>query len=241
MDYGQSKLPSYLNYLCIEGVIGAGKTSLCKSLSEIFDARQVLEEVDENPFLSGFYKDRNSFAFQTQLWFLLSRYKQLSVMVAQQDLFHKITMSDYLFAKDRIFANINLKDDELSLYNNIARVLETSIPKPDLVVYLQASTDVLLKRIEKRGRKFEFNMDPEYIDTLNEAYNHYFFHYTSSPLLIINTNDIDFVNEIGDLQELIDQIVSVKSGSHYYHPLGSKDRLFIEERQAAAKNNLFVN
>ena len=230
-----AKFPAQLNYVCVEGVIGAGKTSLCNLLSERFEARLVLEEVDENPFLSRFYTDRSSFAFQTQLWFLLSRYQQLSVMVAQQDLFYKLTLSDYVFAKDRIFASINLRDDELQLYNNIAGVLETSAPKPDLIVYLQASTDVLMKRIEKRGRYFEFNIDPDYVDMLNQAYNHYFFHYNSSPLLIINTNDIDFVNDIQDLQELIDQIVSIKSGTQYYHPLGSKNRLLIEERQAAHK------
>ena len=236
MSFQEQKLPSHLNYLCIEGVIGVGKTSLCNLLNERFDARQVMEEVDENPFLSRFYADRNAFAFQTQLWFLLSRYKQLSVMVAQQDLFHQLTLSDYVFAKDRIFASINLKDDELLLYNNIARVLEASTPRPDLIVYLQASTDVLLKRIEKRGREFEFNMDPDYIDTLNQAYNHFFFHYTASPLLIINTNDIDFVKDINDLQELINQIVSVKSGTHFYHPLASKERLYVEERLGSKKS-----
>ncbi|KMQ50964.1 Deoxyadenosine kinase [Chitinispirillum alkaliphilum] len=233
MSFDELKLPSYLNYVCIEGVIGAGKTSLCKLLSDRFDARLVMEEVDENPFLSKFYTDRESFAFQTQLWFLLSRYKQLSVMVAQQDLFHQVTLSDYMFAKDRIFANVNLCDDELLLYNNIAGVLEKSTPRPDLIVYLQASTDVLMKRIALRGREFENDIDTEYIDTINHAYNHYFFHYTSSPLLIINTNDIDFVNDIQDLNELIKQIVSVKTGTHYYHPLGSKDRLLVEEKMAS--------
>lgn len=227
------KFPSHVNYLCIEGVIGAGKTSLCRLFEERFDARLVLEEVDENPFLSRFYSDRRSYAFQTQLWFLLSRYKQISVMVAQQDLFHSMTISDYMFAKDRIFASMNLLDDELVLYNNIARVLETSIPRPDLVVYLQASTDVLLKRIEKRGRSFEFNMDRDYIDTLNQAYNHFFFHYTSTPLLIIDTNDIDFVNDIRDLEELVEQIVNAKIGTHFYHPLGSKNRQAIEKRLAS--------
>ncbi len=230
-----AKFPSHVSYLCIEGVIGVGKTSLCRLLGERFDARLVMEEVDDNPFLSRFYSDRRSFAFQTQLWFLLSRYKQISVMVAQQDLFHSMTISDYMFAKDRIFASMNLQDDELALYNNIARVLETSIPRPDLVVYLQASTDVLLKRIEKRGRSFEFNMDREYIDTLNQAYNHFFFHYTSTPLLIIDTNDIDFVKDMGDLEELVEQIVNAKIGTNFYHPLGSKNRHAIEERLSAKK------
>lgn len=165
----------HFNYLCIEGVIGAGKTSLSYLLAERFNARTVLEEAEENPFLAKFYTDRRMFAFQTQLWFLVSRYKQLSMMIAQQDLFHQVTISDYIFAKDRIFANVNLDEDELILYNQLSRVMESSIAQPDLVVYLQASTDVLLKRIEKRGRAYEYNMDRDYIDLLNQAYNHFFF------------------------------------------------------------------
>lgn len=216
------KFPSYLNYLCIEGVIGAGKTSLCELLARRFDARLVLEEVQDNPFLPKFYSNRKAYAFQTQLWFLVSRYKQLSVMVAQQDLFHQVTLSDYTFVKDRIFANITLEEHELALYNTIAPVMETGVPRPDLVVYLQASTEVLLKRIDKRGRAYEFNMDEEYIELLNQAYNHFFFHYVASPLLVINTNDIDFVNDSDDLDELVTQILKVKSGTNYYHPLGAR-------------------
>jgi len=214
------KFSSHINYVCVEGVIGAGKTSLCNLLQKRFGARLVLEEVDENPFLPKFYADKNAFAFQTQLWFLLSRYKQISVMVAQQDLFHSVTISDYMFARDRIFASMNLQDEEFSLYNNIARLLESSIPRPDLVVYLQASTDTLLKRIEKRGRFFESNMDVKYIEELNEAYNCFFSHYTASPLLIINANDIDFVGNSSHLDEILEQIVSVKAGANYYNPMG---------------------
>lgn len=225
------------NFICIEGVIGAGKTSLCYLLAEKFNARTILEEPEENPFLEKFYTDRRMFAFQTQLWFLVSRYKQLSMMVAQQDLFHQVTISDYMFAKDKIFANINLEEDELGLYNQIARVMESSIAQPDLVVYLQASTDVLLKRIEKRGRSYEFNMDREYIDLLNHAYNHFFFHYSSTPLLIINTNDIDFVNCQNDFEELVDQIIRARNGTSYYQPMGSKDKIMIEERRAGKKRN----
>ncbi|MDR0305465.1 MAG: deoxynucleoside kinase [Chitinispirillales bacterium] len=216
------KFPSHVNYLCVEGVIGAGKTSLCNFMGERFGARLVMEEVDENPFLPKFYSDKRSYAFQTQLWFLLSRYKQISVMVAQQDLFHSMTISDYMFARDRIFASMNLQDDELSLYNNIARLLESAIPRPDLVVYLQASTDTLLKRIEKRGRSFEFNIEAKYIEELNDAYNYFFFHYTASPLLIIDANDIDFVNNTADLEEIVEQIVNAKAGTNFYHPIGSQ-------------------
>jgi deoxyadenosine/deoxycytidine kinase len=157
-------------------------------------------------------------------------------MLAQQDLFYQTTVSDYMFAKDRIFASLNLEEDELNLYNSIARVMEISVPKPDLVVYLQTSTEVLLKRIEKRGRTFEFNMDPEYIDMLNRAYNHFFFHYTASPLLIINSNDIDFVNSKDDLEEVIDQIVKAKTGTNFFQPMGSKDKTLLIERQCLKKD-----
>lgn len=237
MADNDTRLSSRISYLCIEGVIGAGKTSLSYLLAEKFNARMILEEAEENPFLPKFYTDRRMFSFQTQLWFLVSRYKQLSVMIAQQDLFHHVTISDYMFAKDRIFASVNLEEDELSLYNNIARVMETSIPQPDLVVYLQTSTDVLIKRIKKRGRAYEHNMDSDYLEILNQAYNHYFFHYTAAPLLIINTNDLDFVNKNEDLEVVIEQIVSAKTGTTYYRPMGTKDKTLIEERKNTKANN----
>lgn len=228
-------LPSHINYLCIEGVIGSGKTSLSYLLSERFNGRTVLEEAEENPFLAKFYTERRMFAFQTQLWFLVSRYKQLSMMVAQQDLFHQVTISDYIFAKDRIFASINLEDEEFGLYNAISSVMDSSLPRPDLVVYLQTSTEVLQKRIEKRGRPYEYNMDPQYLEALNRAYNHFFFHYTATPLLIINTNNIDFVNCESDREEVFEQIVKAKGGTFYYQPMGSRDRLLLEERKSASK------
>jgi deoxyadenosine/deoxycytidine kinase len=231
MEKKYKRLPEHMSYLCIEGVIGAGKTTLCKLLAERFNARPVLEYAEENPFLSSFYQDRHSHAFQTQLWFLLSRYRQLTETFIQQDLFHSSTVSDYMFAKDRIFATVNLDENELALYNTIAALLEREIPRPDFVVYLQASTDVLLERIEKRGRSFEFNMDRQYIDTLNQAYNHFFFHYTRSPLLIINTNDIDFVNNHRDFEDLVDQILQTRTGSNYYHPLSSRGRMTIDEKK----------
>ncbi len=224
-------LPQKLNYLCIEGVIGVGKTSLCKMIAENFNARLLLESVGGNPFLSEFYKNRKSAAFQTQLWFLLSRYKQLTENFAQQDLFHQVTVSDYIFAKDSLFASINLDENEMAIYNTITSTLETKIPKPDFVIYLQASTDVLLKRIEKRGRDFEFNMDRSYIETLNEAYNHYFFHYSDSPVLVVNTNDIDYVSNEEYLFDIIEQIHSAKFGSNFYRPLNTSDRALIDEQK----------
>ncbi len=215
------KLPETLTYMCIEGVIGAGKTSLCRMIAEQFNARMVLECHDENPFLSKFYDNRRYYAFQTQMWFLLSRYRQLTDMFIQQDLFHRLTVSDYMFAKDRLFASINLDENELALYNGIANALEAKAPPVDFVVYLQASTDVLLKRIAKRNRDYEAAIDRDYIDMLNQAYNHYFFHYTETPLLIINSNEIDFVNNKEDFEEILNQILQAKPGSNFYHPLGS--------------------
>jgi deoxyguanosine kinase len=217
------KIPDHVHTLAIEGVIGAGKTELCKILAQRLNGRLILEEAEENPFLSKFYKNRSTFAFQTQLWFLVSRYKQLTESLYQQDLFHEITLADYLFDKDKIFASINLDENEFSLYNTVAGILEKDIPKLDYVVYLQATTDVLLKRIEKRARPYEFNMDYSYIDTVSKAYNNFFFHYSDSPLLIINTSNIDFVENADDREEVIEQILDVKAGSNYYQPLGSNE------------------
>lgn len=225
-----AKIPSWVNYLCVEGVIGAGKTSFCNMLSQALSARLVLEAAEENPFLEDFYRNRRSYAFQTQMWFLISRYKQLSETIAQQDLFYPLTVSDYIFAKDRIFASVNLEQEELNLYEHIARVIIDSIPKPDLVIYLQTSTDVLLQRIERRGRSFEFNIDPRYIDLLNEAYNHFFFHYNDTPLLIVNTSEMDFVNRKEDFDELVGQIVQMNRGTRFYQPMTRRDRSRIRDR-----------
>jgi deoxyguanosine kinase len=225
------KLPQHIAYLAIEGVIGVGKTSLCRKMAERFNSRPVLERAEENPFLTSFYKNRKAAAFQTQVWFLLSRYKQLSETFVQQDLFHSSTTSDYMFAKDKIFASLNLDENELALYNSISRVLEATIPQPDFVIYLQASTDVLMRRVERRGRPYEFNMDADYMEALNQAYNHFFFHYTASPLLIIDSNDIDFVNNPQDFEEIMTALVQTRSGSNYYHPLGSGSRGLLDDRK----------
>jgi deoxyguanosine kinase len=231
MESNQMAIPAHLNFITIEGVIGVGKTTFCDLLATRWNARRIQEAVDDNPFLPRFYQNRAAYAFQTQLWFLLSRYRQLSEAVAQQDLFHRITISDYMFAKDRIFANINLDDDELQLYNHVANILEKQVPRPDLVVYLQASTDVLLRRIAKRGRPFEFNMDAGYIKLVNEAYNHFFFHYEQSPLLVINTDEIDFVSDQADLADIVTQIENARPGVTWYQPLRSRDKAAIKSRK----------
>ncbi|MBN1129472.1 MAG: deoxynucleoside kinase [Chitinispirillaceae bacterium] len=224
MQHNEPAFPGTCSFVTVEGVVGVGKTSLCTLLAERWNARLVLEALDDNPFLPRFYHDRKSWAFQTQMWFLLSRYRQLGEAVSQQDLFHAVTVSDYMFAKDRIFASINLDDDELQLYNHVANILETQVPRADQVVYLQASTDVLLKRIVRRGRSYESNMDPSYLAQLNEAYNHYFFHYEQSPLLVINTDGIDFVNNEADYTEIVEQIEKARPGVTWYQPMGTRDK-----------------
>jgi deoxyadenosine/deoxycytidine kinase len=206
-----------LYFLVIEGVIGAGKTSLARIISEKLSARLVLEKFEENPFLEDFYRDPERYAFQTQLYFLLSRYRQ-QIELKQIDLFTNLLISDYMFAKDKLFATLNLDEKEMSLYNLIAQHLEKELPKPDLVVYLQASTDRLMSNIKKRARSYEKTMSRDYIDSLNQIYNEYFFRYKDSPLIIVNTNEIDFVNDENDLNELIREIRQPITGTVYYNP-----------------------
>lgn len=205
-------------YIAVEGVIGVGKTSLSKLLTERLKAQLVLEEVEENPFLKDFYKDRARYAFQTQMHFLFSRYQQQRSL-RQTELFSERLVADYLFQKDRIFAGLNLSDRELALYEKLVVWLELDVVKPDAVVYLQASSDVLMERIGRRGRPFEKDMDRDYIKQLNEAYNHFFFHYVDAPLLVVNTNAIDFVNNADDFEDLLQRIVSHRQGTVYYAPL----------------------
>ena len=205
-------------YLVVEGVIGAGKTSLTRLLSDRLAAQLVLEEVEENPFLKDFYRDRARWAFQTQMHFLFSRYQQQRGL-RQTDLFSDKLVSDYLFQKDRIFASLNLADQEMALYERLLGWLELDVVKPDVVVYLQASTETLMERITQRNRSFERDMERAYIDKLNEAYNHYFFHYHDTPLLVVNTNRIDFVNQPDDFEDLQKRILSHRQGTLYYTPL----------------------
>lgn len=237
MMSGSRKLQDTISYLCIEGVIGVGKTTLCKLLADEFNGRMILEAADENPFLADFYKNRQSMAFQTQLWFLLSRYRQLSETFAQQDLFHHVTFSDYIFAKDTLFASINLDENELALYNSVLSIIDKNVPKPDFIIYLQASTDVLIKRIEKRGRAYEHSMDRGYIETLNEVYNQYFFHYQECPILIVNADEIDYINNRNDFDEIVNQLFQTRWGRNYFRPPGSKDRAILDEKEKRHNEN----
>ena len=207
-------------HIAIEGTIGVGKTSLAGILGDRLEAKLILEEFEENPFLVEFYKDSDRFAFQTQLFFLLSRYRQQQ-QLQQTDLFTKTLISDYMFVKDRLFAALNLNDKEMSLYNAVARILEKNVASPDMVIFLQSDTDRLMQNIKLRGREYEKLIDWKYIDALNQMYNEYFFRYDDSPLLIINTNDIDFVNNKDDLEEIIKFIRTPGEGTRYFNPIKS--------------------
>jgi len=198
-----------------------GKTALAQVLAERIGGRLVLEQPDENPFLPGFYAHRRKHAFQAQLFFLLSRYQQQQALL-QRDLFSQSTVSDYLFAKDRIFAALTLEPAELALYHQVYDLLGPRVARPDLVVYLQARTDVLLSRIKKRGRDYERSIDPTYLDALAKAYRDFFFHYDDTPLLVVNTSDIDFEANADDLETLLSVISRHHKGTRHYVPLGTK-------------------
>ena len=206
-----------LQYVAIEGTIGVGKTSLANLFSEKLRAKLILEAFEDNPFLTDFYEDPESNAFQTQLWFLLQRYQQQQEL-RQVDMFHNLVVTDYMFVKDRLFAALNLNEKEMSLYDSVAKMMEKNIIHPDLVIFLQADTETLMKNISRRGRDFEKNMSEDYIDALNQVYNEYFFRYQETPLIIINTNNIDFVQNPGDLEEMIGYIRQPISGTKFFNP-----------------------
>lgn len=198
-------MKNQFDFIAIEGVIGVGKTSLAKLLTERHNARLVLEQFEENPFLPKFYQDRERYAFPTQMAFLASRFKQQQKML-DQDLFHQMTVSDYIFEKDRIFARLNLDDDELALYDSIFNIMAGISAKPDLVIYLQSTVDRLMYNIRERDRDYERHISREYLEELTEAYNHFFYHYNKSPLIIINTSEIDFVSDKKHLDYIEEQV-----------------------------------
>ena len=204
-------------HIAIEGTIGVGKSSLAEILSARLDGKLILEQFEDNPFLADFYNNPQRFAFQTQIFFLLSRYRQEQDL-HQIDLFSNTIITDYMFVKDRLFAALNLNDKEMSLYNALSTILEKNVSVPDMVIYLQADTDRLMQNIRNRGREYEKTINWQYIDVLNQVYNEYFFRYDKSPLLIINTNDIDFVNNQEDLNEIIGFIRTPGEGTRYFNP-----------------------
>ena len=205
-------------HIAVEGTIGVGKTSLAKILSEELQGRLVLEEFEGNPFLRDFYNDRKRWAFQTQINFLISRYYQ-QLRLQQVDLFADKIISDYMFAKDKLFAQTSLDDNEMLLYKKLATIFEKNITYPDLVIFLQSDVDRLMENIKKRARDYERDIEWEYISQLNEVYNQYFFSYDKSNLLVINTNDIDFVKNKSDLDQILQVIKTPFSGSKFFNPI----------------------
>jgi len=211
-------LDKKIQYIAIEGVIGAGKTSLAKSLAERLNAKLILEDFEDNPFLERFYENPARYAFHTQIFFLLSRYKQL-VELSQEDLFHNYIIADYIFEKDKIFAYLNLQDDELKLYETIVQSIERKIRVPDLVIYLQSTVERLMGNIKHRDRDAEKNIAEDYIRDLNEGYNYFFFRFKATKVMIVNVSDIDFVNNEQDFENLIAEILKADhSAIEYFNP-----------------------
>jgi len=208
-------------FVAVEGPIGVGKTSVAQLLAQRLDARATLEEWSQNPFLKDFYDAKPGAAFQVEMFYLLSRFRQQQNLM-QRDLFNEQVLVDYVFEKSKLFANLNLEDSELVIFDKLYALLGESVPRPDLVVYLQASTEVLMKRIRSRGRKEEKGLSEEYLAEVNRAYNYYFFHYSATPLLVVNTSDVDFVKHPEDLEDLVKQISNMGRGTQYYVPLGTR-------------------
>jgi deoxyguanosine kinase len=207
-------------YIAVEGPIAVGKSSLAEALAEEYGAKLVREPVEENPFLAKFYEEPERFAFTAQVSFLMERYRQQQEL-SQIDLFQRATVADYVFAKDRIFAELTLSRDEISLYERIYSLLDARLRKPDLVVFLDAKTEVLLRRLKRRSRPFEKRLGRDYVEQVAEAYRRFFHGYSDTPLLVVNSSDIDFVENGGDLADLVREIGSMGQGVQHYVPLGS--------------------
>ncbi len=213
--------PLRFQYVAVEGPIGVGKSTLCDRLAERLNANKVLEDWGENPFLRPFYDQAPGASFQVELFFLLSRYRQQQEL-QQRRLFEQATLADYVFEKSRLFAYLNLDDSELLLFEKLWALLEAGVPKPDLVIYLQAPTDVLMKRIRRRGRVEEKSLSEEYLAEVNRAYSHYFFHYSATPLLVVNTAEVDFAERDEDVDDLVRQLRSLGRGTQYYVPMARR-------------------
>ena len=205
------------NSIAIDGNIGVGKTSLSRLMVHRLGGQLVEERVEDNPFLERFYDDMGGYAFQAQLVFLMNRYKQ-QLALAQTDLFADLVVLDYIFARDRIFANVTLSDEELVLYERIVSELESKLVKPSLVVYLQASSSVLFDRIQTRGKSYERTISRDYLEALNDAFNHYFFNYSEGPLLVVNTDAMDFVNDERHFADLLQRIGERVTHTEFYVP-----------------------
>jgi len=208
---------SALHHVAVEGPIGVGKTTVVDRLAERLEAKKVLEDWSTNPFLRPFYDSRPGAAFQAELFFLLSRYRQQQDLV-QRQLFTQSTLVDYVFERSRLFAYLNLDDSELLIYDKLYSLLAPSVPRPDLIVYLQAPTELLMRRVKARGRPEESQLSEEYLAEVNRAYNHYFFHYSATPLLVVNTEGVDFARSEEDVSALLKQIRAMGKGTQYYVP-----------------------
>jgi deoxyadenosine/deoxycytidine kinase len=205
------------HHVAVEGPIGVGKTTVVDRLASLLEAKKVLEDWSTNPFLRPFYDSRPGAAFQAELFFLLSRYRQQQELV-QRQLFTQSTLVDYVFERSRLFAYLNLDDGELLIYDKLYSLLSESVPRPDLVVYLQAPTELLMRRVKARGRPEESQLSEEYLAEVNRAYNHYFFHYSATPLLVVNTEGADFARSDDDVALLLKQIRAMGKGTQYYVP-----------------------
>jgi deoxyadenosine/deoxycytidine kinase len=215
----QSSTPSPSHrFVVVEGPIGVGKTSLAKRLAASFGSELILEQAADNPFLERFYRNPRSAALQTQLYFLFQRTRQLED-IRQQDLFETVRVADYLLDKDRLFAGLTLDEQELELYEQVYARLAIDTPIPDLVIYLQAPTDVLLERIARRGIRYEQQIERGYLEKLAEAYAQFFHNFDAAPLLIVNAAQVDFVNNDQDYAQLFGQLARIRRGRHYFNPL----------------------
>ena len=206
--------------IVVEGPIGVGKTSLARRLARSFGSELILEQAEDNPFLERFYKNPRAAALQTQLFFLFQRARQLED-IRQHDLFDTVRVADYLIDKDRLFAKLTLDDEEYGLYEQVYTKLAVDAPVPDLVIYLQAPVDVLLERIERRGLRYEQQIERSYLERLQEAYARFFHEYDASPLLIVNAAQADFVANEQDYAQLLEQVIRIRRGRHFYNPLKS--------------------
>jgi deoxyadenosine/deoxycytidine kinase len=207
-------------YIVVEGPIGVGKTSLAKRLAQSFASELILEQAEDNPFLERFYRNRKNAALPTQLFFLFQRARQIE-QIRQSDMFSPVRIADFLLQKDRLFAELNLEPNELNLYQQVADSLELNPPAPDLVVYLQAPAQVLMRRVAMRGIPYEQLIDEEYLVRLGEAYAKFFYHFDDAPLLIVNAASIDPIHRESDYQELLQTIVRIKRGRHFFNPASS--------------------
>ena len=215
LDLTNTPLP---RYIAVEGCIGVGKTTLARNIAQLFNYDMLLEQPEENPFLERFYRDPKSTALPTQLFFLFQRANQLQSL-RQDDIFEPVRVADFLIEKDQLFAKVTLDDDELNIYRQVYDKLVINAPRPDLVIYLQAPLDVLLDRIRQRGISAEQYINADYLKALNDTYTEFFHFYDGAPLLIVNAKDLNLAQNRDHFKQLVEYILTIKSGRHYYNPV----------------------